>query len=91
MGVDILAHDQPRLMFQTDGTRGFDHQKALEASAKALQSRLDVLQGERRKLEKRVSLMRPDSIDIDEHFQIARGSRHRHSRRRGALKRRAPE
>jgi cell division protein FtsB len=54
------------------GPRSFAHQEALDASAKDLQARLDVLRSEREKLDKRVSLMRPDSIDPDMLDELAR-------------------
>ena len=56
------------------GPRGFDHQKAIEASAKQLQAQLDTLQNERKNLEMRVSLMRPDSIDPDMLDELARAN-----------------
>ena len=57
-----------------DGPRGFDHQKSLEASAKALKAELDALSSDREKLEKRVSLMRPESIDPDMLDELARAN-----------------
>ena len=57
-----------------DGPRGFDHQKRLEASAKALKAELDALRSERERLEKRVSLMRPESIDPDMLDELARAN-----------------
>src|SRR4029450_5838834 len=54
------------------GPRGFAHQEALEASAKDLQAQLDVLRTERQKLDKRVALMRPESIDPDMLDELAR-------------------
>jgi cell division protein FtsB len=56
------------------GPRGFAHQEALEASAKDLKARLDLLQAEREKLDRRVSLMRPDSIDPDMLDELARAN-----------------
>jgi cell division protein FtsB len=56
------------------GPRGFAHQEALAASAKDLQGQLDVLRSEREKLDQRVSLMRPDSIDPDMLDELARAN-----------------
>jgi len=56
------------------GPRGFDHRKALEANAKALEAQFDQLRSGREKLEKRVSLMRPDSIDPDMLDELARAN-----------------
>jgi cell division protein FtsB len=56
------------------GPRGFAHQRALEATAANLHARLDALRQDRARLEKRVTLMRPDSIDPDMLEELARAN-----------------
>ncbi len=56
------------------GPRGFGHRDALVLHQKELQRELDALLTGRKKLEKRVSLMRPDSIDPDLLDELARAN-----------------
>src|SRR5262245_47968657 len=56
------------------GPRGFAHQESLGASAKSLQAQWDALRDERERLDRRVSLMRPDSIDPDMLDELARAN-----------------
>jgi cell division protein FtsB len=57
-----------------DGPRGFAHQEALAAKADSLTAQLESLRSERVRLDKRVSLMRPDSIDPDMLDELARAN-----------------
>jgi cell division protein FtsB len=56
------------------GPRGFAYQARLEARAHDLSGQLDAIRKERDRLEKRVSLMRPDSIDPDMLDELARAN-----------------
>ena len=56
------------------GPRGFAHRDGLVRHQKELQAELDALLTGRGKLEKRVSLMRPDSIDPDLLDELARAN-----------------
>jgi len=54
------------------GPRGFAHEAALEARAEKLATDLGALRAERKRLDRRVALMRPDSIDPDMLDELAR-------------------
>jgi cell division protein FtsB len=54
------------------GPRGFAHEEVLEAQAKKLASERDELRAERKRLDRRVALMRPESIDPDMLDELAR-------------------
>src|SRR5688500_5317790 len=55
-----------------EGPRGFAHQERLAAKAAKLEQNLAVLTEAREKLERKVSLMRPESVDPDMLDQLAR-------------------
>ncbi len=56
------------------GPRSFDARDALAAKAEALEARLATIRDERRALESKVALMRPQSIDPDMLDELARES-----------------
>jgi cell division protein FtsB len=56
----------------TRGPRGFDYHDGLVAHADELQSEFDAVQKQRVRLEHKVGLMRPDSIDPDMLDELAR-------------------
>ena len=56
------------------GPRGFAYHDALEIRAADLTMKLALLRSEREKFEKRVSLIRPDSIDPDMLDELARAT-----------------
>jgi cell division protein FtsB len=56
------------------GPRSFDHRDALEAKAAELNAKLVTVRGGREALERRVSLMRPRSIDPDMLDELARST-----------------
>ena len=56
------------------GPRSFDHRGALAAKAAELDARLATVRGEREALERKVSLMRPQSIDPDMLDELARST-----------------
>ena len=56
------------------GPRGFGYEKTISAQAKDLGAKLDQLRSERERLDKRVELMRPDSIDPDMLDELARAN-----------------
>lgn len=56
------------------GPRSFDHRDALEAKAAALQAKLTGIRDERQVLERKVTLMRPQSIDPDMLDELARST-----------------
>ena len=56
------------------GPRGFAHHDALEIRAADLSVQLALLRSEREDSEKRVSLIRPDSIDPDMLDELARAN-----------------
>jgi cell division protein FtsB len=54
------------------GPRGFAHEEGLEAQAKKLALELEGLRAERKDLDHRVALMRPESIDPDMLDELSR-------------------
>ncbi len=54
------------------GPRSFDHRDALAAKAEALDIKVAAIREERRALESKVALMRPQSIDPDMLDELAR-------------------
>ena len=56
------------------GPRSFDHRDALEAKATGLNAKLVTVRAEREALERKVSLMRPRSIDPDMLDELARST-----------------
>lgn len=56
------------------GPRSFDHRVALEAKAQNLEAKLATTRDERQTLERKVSLMRPQSIDPDMLDELARST-----------------
>lgn len=56
------------------GPRSFDHRDALQAKATALEAKLTTIRDERQALERKVSLMRPQSIDPDMLDELARST-----------------
>ena len=56
------------------GPRSFDHRDALQAKAQALDQKLAQIRDERQALERKVSLMRPQSIDPDMLEELARST-----------------
>jgi cell division protein FtsB len=56
------------------GPRSFDHRDALETKAASLDHKLTQIRNEREALERRVSLMRPQSIDPDMLDELARST-----------------
>jgi cell division protein FtsB len=56
------------------GPRSFDHRDALEVKAAALDAKLTTVRDERQALERKVSLMRPQSIDPDMLDELARST-----------------
>jgi cell division protein FtsB len=56
------------------GPRSFDHLEALEAKAASLDARLGTIRDERQAFERKVSLMRPQSIDPDMLDELARST-----------------
>ncbi len=56
------------------GPRSFDHRDALQAKASTLNAKLTTVRDERRALERKVSLMRPQSIDPDMLDELARST-----------------
>ena len=56
------------------GPRSFDHRDALQAKATSLDARLAMVRDERQTLERKVSLMRPQSIDPDMLDELARST-----------------
>lgn len=55
------------------GPRGFPYRDALEVKVAKLQDKFEGLQDQREKLESKVSLLRPESIDPDLLDELARG------------------
>lgn len=56
------------------GPRSFDHRDALAAKAGALDLKVAAIRGEREALERKVTLMRPQSIDPDMLDELARST-----------------
>ncbi|MGE4253109.1 MAG: septum formation initiator family protein [Parvibaculaceae bacterium] len=56
------------------GPRSFDHRDGLVAKAAELDAKLTVVRGEREALERKVALMRPQSIDPDMLDELARST-----------------
>lgn len=56
------------------GPRSFDHRDALAAKAEALNLKVAAIRDERQALERKVSLMRPESIDPDMLDELARST-----------------
>lgn len=56
------------------GPRSFDHRDALAAKAQALDAKVAGIREERQALERKVSLMRPESIDPDMLDELARST-----------------
>lgn len=56
------------------GPRSFDHRDALAAKAEALDMKATAIREERLALERKVSLMRPESIDPDMLDELARST-----------------
>lgn len=56
------------------GPRSFDHRDALQAKAATLDAKLTTVRDERRALERKVALMRPQSIDPDMLDELARST-----------------
>jgi cell division protein FtsB len=56
------------------GPRSFDHRDALQAKATELDLKLAQIHDERQALERKVSLMRPQSIDPDMLDELARST-----------------
>lgn len=56
------------------GPRSFDHRDALAAKAEALTLKVAAIRDERQALERKVSLMRPESIDPDMLDELARST-----------------
>ncbi|MCA3555847.1 septum formation initiator family protein [Aestuariivirga sp.] len=57
-----------------EGPRGFPHRDSLELKVASLKSKYEGLQNQRGKLESKVSLLRPESIDPDLLDELARGN-----------------
>lgn len=55
------------------GPRGFPYQEGLEVKAAALSAKYDAMKAERQRLEGKVALLRPESIDPDLLDELARG------------------
>jgi cell division protein FtsB len=55
------------------GPRGFPYKEGLEVKAAALSAKHDAMQEERQRLEGKVALLRPESIDPDLLDELARG------------------
>ena len=56
------------------GPRSFDHRDALAAKAEALDAKVTGIREERQALERKVALMRPQSIDPDMLEELARST-----------------
>ena len=56
------------------GPRSLDHRDALQAKASGLDAKLATVRDERSALERKVSLMRPQSIDPDMLDELARST-----------------
>jgi cell division protein FtsB len=56
------------------GPRGFPYREGLEVKVASLKAKYEGLQAEREKLESKVSLLRPESIDPDLLDELARGN-----------------
>ena len=56
------------------GPRGFPYKDSLEVKVAGLKDKFEGLQKEREKLEGKVSLLRPESIDPDLLDELARGN-----------------
>lgn len=56
------------------GPRGFPFKEGLVVKAAALSEKYDALQAERQRLESKVTLLRPESIDPDLLDELARGN-----------------
>lgn len=56
------------------GPRSFDHRDALAAKAEALDAKVTEIRETRQALERRVTLMRPQSIDPDMLEELARST-----------------
>ena len=56
------------------GPRGFPYRDGLEVKVAMLKTKVEGLQQQREKLESKVSLLRPDSIDPDLLDELARGN-----------------
>jgi cell division protein FtsB len=56
------------------GPRGFPYRDGLEVKVAVLKSKYEGLQQQREKLENKVSLLRPESIDPDLLDELARGN-----------------
>lgn len=56
------------------GPRSFDHREALQAKAAGLDAKLATVRDEREAVERKVSLMRPQSIDPDMLDELARST-----------------
>lgn len=56
------------------GPRSFDHRDALAAKAETLDAKVTEIRTERQALERRVALMRPQSIDPDMLEELARST-----------------
>jgi cell division protein FtsB len=56
------------------GPRGFPYRDNLELKVASLKSKYEGLQDQRKKLESKVSLLRPESIDPDLLDELARGN-----------------
>jgi len=55
------------------GPRGFPYRDGLEVKVASLKSKFEGMQAQREKLEAKVTLLRPDSIDPDLLDELARG------------------
>lgn len=56
------------------GPRGFPYRDGLEVKVASLQNKYEAMQAQREKLEGKVSLLRPESIDPDLLDELARGN-----------------
>lgn len=56
------------------GPRGFPHRDGLEVKVASLKAKYEGLQAQREKLEGKVTLLRPESIDPDLLDELARGN-----------------
>lgn len=55
------------------GPRGYPYRETLEAKVESLKAKYEGMQTERQRLEGKVSLLRPESIDPDLLDELARG------------------
>ena len=56
------------------GPRGFPYRDGLEVKVSVLKDKYEAMQKDRARLESKVALLRPESIDPDLHDELARGN-----------------